>query len=140
MPTTNSSKLKEITFTLGGNDFKCQLETWQMVNNTEDGERFYTFCGPGSEGEFREEAEPDYALELTFHADWRLNGISDYLTTNDQQTVAFVLVNRPNTAGQAVQWSGSLKVKAPTAGGQARTTEKSDITLPVIGKPTYTRL
>src|SRR5690348_3824365 len=41
MPTTNSSKLKEITFTLGGNDFKCQLESWNVANNSEDGERFY---------------------------------------------------------------------------------------------------
>lgn len=139
MPT-NSSKLKEITFTLGGNDFKCQLETWRVVNNTDPGERFYTFCGPGPEGEFREEAEPDYSLELGFHADWRLNGISDYLTQNDQVTVAFVLVSRPSTAGQAVQWSGSTKLMAPPAGGQARTTEKAEVTLPIVGKPTYTRL
>lgn len=139
MPT-NSRKLKEITFTLAGNDFKCQLELWRFKNGTQPGERFFTYCGPGPEGEFREDAEPDWELELAFHTDWRLNGISDFLMANDQQQAAYVLVNRPSTAGEAVQFSGTCKIMAPSVGGQARTTEKYDVALPINGKPTYTRL
>lgn len=136
----NHRKLKLLTFTLAGNAFQCQINTWQMVNNTEDGERFYTFCGPAEDGEFREDAEPDYALELNFFADWKLNGISDYLTVNDQATVAFVLDHHVGVAGEHVRWTGSVKLRAPGAGGEARTTERADLTLQVIGKPLYTRV
>jgi hypothetical protein len=140
MAVPQSRKLKIITFTLAGTQFQCQLKSWTMNNNTEDGEKFYTYCGVGAEGEFREEAEPDYSLDLTFFADWRLNGISDYLTANDQATVAFVLDHHPDIAGEFVRWSGNLKIKAPSVGGEARTTEMTETTLPCIGKPAYTRM
>lgn len=135
--TTNHRKLKIVTFTLGGNDFACQVKTWRMLNNTDDGEKMYAFC---PDGEFREDAEPDYALELSFYADWRSNGVSDYLTVNDQATVAFILDHYPDIPAEHVRWSGNAKIKAPSAGGEARTTEMSDVTLPVIGKPTYLHL
>lgn len=138
--TIHNRKLKRITFTLGGNSYACQVQSWQMLNNTEDGEKFYSFCDGDEDGEFREDAEPDYAIELVLWADWQLNGVSDYLTTNDQQTVAFVLDHHPDVAGEHVRWSGSCKLKAPSVGGEARTTEKTEITLPCIGKPTYTRV
>ncbi len=137
---TVNRKLKIITFTLGGNSFQCQLNEWHMKNGTEDGEKFYTFCGPGTEGEFREDAEPDFSLELKFFADWHLNGISDYLWLNDQLTVAFVLDHHPDLIGEHVRWAGSCKIKAPDVGGPARTTERTDITIPVIGKPAYSRI
>lgn len=137
---TTNRKLKIITFRLSGVDFQCQLQKWNLANNTEDGEKFYTFCGPGTEGEFREDAEPDYALELTFFSDWRSAGISDYLVLNDQVTVAFYLDHHPDIIGEHVRWTGSCKIKAPNVGGEARTTEMTEVTLPVIGKPTYARI
>ena len=100
--------------------FECQVNKWNIANNTEDGEKFYVFC---PDGEFREEAEPDYALELTFFADWRSDGVSDFLTANDQQTVAFQLDHHPDIVGEHVRWAGSVKLKAPNVGGDARTTE-----------------
>lgn len=140
MPTTNHRKLKLLTFMLGGNTFQCQLQNWQLINNTEDGERFYTFCGPDETGEFREDAEPDWALQFNAFADWKLNGLSDYLTANDQVTVAFQLDHHVGIAGEQVRWTGSVKLKAPSVGGDARTTERTEITLPCIGKPTYARV
>lgn len=137
---TTNRKLKIVTFRLSGVDFQCQLSSWKMINNTEDGEKFYTFCGPGPEGEFREEAEADYSLELKFFSDWTLAGISSYLTVNDQLIAAFYLDHHPDIIGEHVRWTGSCKIKAPTVGGEARTTEMTEVTLPVIGKPTYTRI
>jgi hypothetical protein len=133
----HNRKLKEITFTLGGTSFECQVQSWTMQNNSEDGERFYTFC---PDGEFREDAEPDYALELKFFSDWRSAGISDYLTANDQATVAFQLDHHPNVVGEHVRWTGSVKLRAPNVGGDSRTTEMTEVTLQVIGKPTYARI
>ena len=138
-PLPFSRKLKVITFSLAGNQFECQLRDWKMNNNTPDGERFYTYCPP-SGGEFREDAEPDYALDLKFFSNWRLNGISDYLTVNDQVTVAFQLDHHPDIVREYVRWAGSLKIKAPSVGGEARSTEMTEVTLPVIGKPVYTRI
>jgi hypothetical protein len=135
--TTQNRKLKLITFTLGGNSFECQVKQWNIANNSDDGEKLYAFC---PDGEFREEAEPDYALELTFFSDWRSNGVSDYLTVNDQQTVAFVLDHHPDLPAEHVRWSGNAKIKCPSVGGEARTTEMTEITMPIIGKPTYLHL
>jgi hypothetical protein len=140
MAVTQSRKLRILTLTLGGISFQCQLQKWKMNNNTEDGEKFYTYCGPGPEGEFREDAEPDYSLDMTFFSDWRSAGISDYLWSNDQVAVAFVVDHHPDIIGEHVKWTGNLKIKAPTVGGDARTTEITEITLPVIGKPTYARI
>ena len=135
--TAHNRKLKLIEFSLDGERFECQVNKWNIANNTEDGEKFYVFC---PDGEFREEAEPDYALELTFFADWRSDGVSDFLTANDQQTVAFQLDHHPDIVGEHVRWAGSVKLKAPNVGGDARTTEMTETTLQIIGKPVYTHL
>ena len=133
-------KLKRLTFTLASNQFQCQISNWRLVNNTEPGEKFYTFCGPEETGEFREDAEQDWSLELTFFSDWQLNGINDYLTTNDQATVGYVIDHHVGEAGWQTRRTGQVKIMAPSAGGEARTTETTEITLPCIGKPTYARL
>lgn len=134
--SVHSRKVKLIEFSIGSVSFECQVKTWQMVNNTEDGERYYTLC---PDGEFREDAEPDYALELEAFADWRSEGLSDWLTTHDGQRVAFQLDHHPDIAGEHVRWAGFLKVRAPSAGGDARTTEMTEVTLQVEGKPVYSR-
>ncbi|WP_188193443.1 hypothetical protein [Nonomuraea sp. SYSU D8015] len=135
MPPHNR-KLKTINFALGGTQFECQISNWNLENNSEDGERFYTFC---PDGEFREEAEPEYALNLTFFSDWRNNGISDFLVDNDGLNATFTLDHHPDIPAEHVTWSGTVRIKAPNVGGDARTTETQEVTLQVIGKPVYTR-
>jgi hypothetical protein len=135
--TAFNRKLKVITFTLAGVSFECQVKEWKLVNNSGDGERFYTYC---TDGEFIEDTEPDYSLELKFFSDWRSNGVSDYLTLNDLATVAFVLDHHPDLAAEHVRWSGTCKIKAPDVGGEVRTTEVTEATMQCIGKPAYARL
>lgn len=135
--TAHNLKLKIITFTLGGVSFECQLSSWKVVNGSGDGERFYTYC---ADGEFIEDVEPDYQLELKFFSDWRSNGISDYLQLNDLATAGFVLDHHPDVPAEHVRWSGNCKIKAPDAGGDVRTTEVQEATLKCIGKPTYARI
>lgn len=135
--TVHNRKVKIITFTLDGISYECQVQTWNVANNTEDGERYYAQC---PDGEFREDAEPDYALELTFFADWRSDGISDYLWANDLSLVDFQLDHHPDIPAEHVRWSGEVKIKAPNAGGEARTTEMTEVTLQITGKPVYARV
>lgn len=135
--TAHNRKLKIITFTLNGIGFQCQLREWTMDNNTPEGDRFYTYC---ADGEFIEDGEPDYELNLKFVADWTLQGVSDYLWSNDLQTVGFVLDHLPDIAGEHVRWSGNAKIQAPSVGGEVRTTELTEAKLKCIGKPVYARL
>lgn len=139
MPVHNR-KLIVIEFTLGtGPDqqsFECQVATWNLANNSEDGEKFFTQC---PDGEFREEPDPDYALEVTFYSDWRENGISDWLWANDGELVAFQLDHHPDRPAEHVRFAGNLYIKAPNVGGEARTTEQTEVTFQIEGKPDYTR-
>lgn len=135
--TIHNRKLKLIEFDLGGTNFECQIKTWNLPNNTDDGDKIYTFC---PDGEDREETDPDYALELTFFSDWRSGGISDFLVENDGETAAFQLDHHPDIVGEHVRWTGSVKLKAPSVGGDARTTETQEVTLQCIGKPVYARI
>lgn len=131
-------KLKLIEFALGTPpvQFECQLSSWQVVNNTEDGDKRYTFC---PDGEYREETDPDYALQLTFDSDWKLNGISDFLQEHDGEESAFTLSHHPDIPEENVTWTGVCVIKAPNVGGDARTTEQQEVTLLCIGKPLYAR-
>lgn len=140
MADPHSRKIKFSQLGFDGEQFECSLERWKLTNNTEDGEKQYVQCpGDDGTGEFREEAEPDWVLELRFNADWRVNGISDWLQVHNGETVDFQLDHLYDVVGEHVRWTGRTKIKAPGAGGDVRTTEKSEITLPVIGEPTYSR-
>lgn len=135
--TAHNRKLKVITFDLAGTEFQGQCTNWNLNNNTPDGEQFFVFA----EGEeFREEADPDWSLTMTFFSDWRSGGISDYLQENDEQQVSFQLDHHPDIVGEHVRWTGSVKIKAPTVGGDVRTTETTTVTLQCVGKPAYVRV
>ena len=134
--TTHNRKLKVIEFVLLGVNFECQVSSWKMNNNTEDGDKLYSFCGPTG-GEFRADAEPDYSLDVTFYSDWRSAGISRFLTEHDGETVAFKLDHHPDIPAEHVYWEGTVKLRAPSVGGDARTTEMTEITLVIIGEPTF---
>lgn len=147
----NNRRLKFITFSFSDLEspedvdieFQCQVEAWQIVNNTPDGDKRFSFCyDPDAsdaenelDGEFREEAEPDYQLTATLYADWRSNGISWFLTEHDGQTLHFRIDHHPNVPAEHVYWTGRVKIKAPSVGGNARTTEMTEMALPIIGKP-----
>lgn len=135
---THNRKLKVIEFTLAGSNFEFQVQSWKMNNNTEDGDKLYSYALPAG-GEFRDEAEPDYSLDLTLYSDWTPDGISTYLTEHNGETVAFKLDHHPDIAAEHVYWAGSLKLRAPSAGGDARTTEMTEVTLVCIGEPVFTR-
>jgi hypothetical protein len=135
--TAHNKKLKQITFDLGGTEFQGQCTTWNMNNNTPDGELRFVY----DEGEeFREEVDPDWSLTMTFYSDWRSGGISDYLQQQDEETVSFQLDHHPGVTGEHTRWVGSVKIKAPTVGGDVRTTEQTSVTLQCVGKPTYSRV
>lgn len=136
--TVNHRKLKQITFDIGGSEFQVQLKEWTLNNDTDDPDIFYTFGG--DDEAFAEEAEPSWSLDLKFYADWRSDGISDFLTAHDGETLPFTITHHPGVAGEAHERAGDVLIKAPSVGGEVRATEETEVTLACIGKPSYTRL
>lgn len=132
----HNRKIKQIVFDLGGNTFQCQLENFLFINNTPDGEKIYSMC---PDGEAIEESDPDWALQLRFFSDWRVNGISDFLMQQDGNDVAFELEHHPDIPGEHTISSGTLRVKAPNYGGDVKATERQEVTFQIIGKPDYDR-
>jgi hypothetical protein len=130
-------RLKLIELEIGETSYECQVQNWEIQNNTEDGERHFTFC---PDGEFREDADDDYALMLNFFSDWRApDGLSHFLTENDKELVTFTLNHHPDIEEEHVQWTGQIRVKAPNVGGEVRTEEMTEVTFPIVGKPAYSR-
>lgn len=117
--------------------FECQVQSWNMVNNTEDGDKQYAQC---PDGEFREPGDPDWALEVTFYADWRSSGISDFLWRNRGKEVPFTLDHHPDIPEEHVRWTGVLLVKAPSVGGEPRQTETHEMTFNIKGEPVFERV
>ncbi|MHA6626885.1 hypothetical protein ACU61A_15730 [Pseudonocardia sichuanensis] len=133
----HNRKLKQVTFDLGGTPFQVQLRNWTMNNGTADATIFHTYGGDASS--FAEDAEPAWSLACDFYADWRADGISDYLMVNDETDVTFQLDHHPDVVGEHVRWAGVLHIKAPNVGGEVRTTEITSVTFQCVGKPAYSR-
>jgi hypothetical protein len=131
-------KLMVAVFELDGTAFQNQLRRILLNNETDDPEQFHTYGGEGES--FAEAADDSYTLELEMYADWRSNGISDFLTVRDGQTVPFSISWHPNIVGENIRRTGNVLVKAPNMGGEIRTTETTEVTMTVIGKPTYERI
>lgn len=132
----HSRKLKVIQFTLDSTNYECQITNWQYDPGIPDGEVVYTYCPDGA---VVEDGEPTPSLQLTFLSDWTENGISDFLTVHSGEDVAFALVHHPDTPLETVHWTGTLRVKAPPVGGEARSGERTEVTLQCVGEPTYGR-
>ncbi|TDP97649.1 hypothetical protein [Labedaea rhizosphaerae] len=132
-------RLKVVVFTIGGQSFDCQLQSWTMDPGEDDGDRQWTFCSEASTPEnptpnsFIEETDGEPTLQCTFYSDWRENGISDYLYAHNKEVADFVLDHHPDIVGEHVRWSGQLVIKAPPVGGDARDTEQSEVTFQVLG-------
>lgn len=138
MPAATHYKLTKATLNIGGSQFQSQINDMQVVNDTGDATIFHTYGG--DESSFAEAAEPDYKLALKGFADWTVGGFSDYLWAHDGETVAFTLDHHPDVVGSFVRWTGQVQVKASTVGGEIRTTELTESTLAIVGKPAYSRI
>ena len=131
-------KLRIAILVIGGINFEEQCRVINLVNNTDDPEVFDTFGGPASS--FAEAADPSWTLELTAYADWRSNGLSDFLTVHDGETLPFSANMHPDIVGEHTQRAGSVLIKAPSWGGEIKSSHDTETSLAVIGKPTYVRI
>jgi hypothetical protein len=135
--SAHNRKLQVLTLDIGGNEFQIQCRVAELQNNTDDGTFFPTY--DPVDGGFIEAAEDSYALNLEFYADWRSDGVSDYLWSQDGTTVSFQLDHHEDIPAEHVRWVGEVLIKAPNVGGEVRTTEITSTVLQCAGKPTFSR-
>jgi hypothetical protein len=132
-----TKKLKYVSLSIDGNEFRAQCYHWKIIDNTEDGDKQYTY-GPDGQNEDREDVDPDFSLELKFFSDWRTpTGISHWLWTNRGLIVDVEIGHNLGDTGADPSWTGTVEVKAPPVAGEVRTTEITEITLPFVGEPVY---
>ncbi|MGL5911660.1 MAG: hypothetical protein ACRCZP_16790 [Phycicoccus sp.] len=136
MPAHNR-RLKVIEFDLDGANHECQIKSWKILNRTPDPAKGYTFC---PDGEYADIGDDDYALELTFLADWRLTGISEVLWSADGETVPWTLDHHPGVVGEHQRFTGTCLIRRPDVGGERGETEMTQITLMCFGTPQKVRL
>lgn len=144
MATPKSRKLKVITLTVGGTNVEHQLKTWKLTNNTKTGDTTYVFGGnsldPTLPGSIVEDTDDDWTFDGQFLADWASGGISDFVFQHNGETVACVLDHHINEVGEHVRFSFSVKILASTVGGDANTTETTDVSWKIAGAPVMTRI
>jgi hypothetical protein len=88
--------------------------------------------------DFEEETDAEPTLAVTFFADWREDGISDFLWTNRGQVATVSITHHAGLVGEEVQFTGKVRLKAPPVGGEARTTEEQEVTF-VVTELDYVR-
>lgn len=137
MAPPHNRRHKQIEFEIGvGNRFECQISNWTLDPGEQDGDYMFTLC---PDGEFTEETDPQATLAITYFADWRSGGLSDYLWANRGTVAAVRIRQHPQLVGETVQFAGSLRLKAPPTGGEARSTETQEVTFQVTAV-TYARI
>lgn len=132
----HNRKIKQIILDLGGTTFQCQIENFNIINNTPDGEKIYSMCPNGVD---IEEVDGDWAVSFRWFADWRSNGLSDFMMLNDGLDADVTLEHHPDIPGEHTIWEGKLRIKAPNVGGDVKVTERQEQTFQFHEKPTYTR-
>jgi len=144
MATPKSRKLKVITLTVGGTAVEHQLKTWKLTNNTSQGDTTYVFGGntldPTEPGSIVEDTDDDWTFDGTFLADWASGGISDFVFQHDGETVSCVLDHHINEVGEHVRFSFDVKIMASSVGGDANSTEETEVSWKVAGAPVMTRI
>jgi hypothetical protein len=131
--TIHQRRLKVIAFTIGDdveNSFECQVQSWTLDPGIDDGDLQWSYCA--TDNSFIEETDPQPTLDLTFWSDWRSEGVSAYLWDHKGEVATFALDHHPDIPEEHVRWTGSLLVRPGPAGGDARTTEQTEVTLQIV--------
>ena len=130
--------MKYVSLEIGGIEFRAQITDWKLVDETDEGDSIFTY---GADGQNEDSEEPTDAwnLELKFYADYRSpSGLNHYLWTNAPGTATYTIHHNLGTDGSDPVFSGEVKLKRPSVGGEVRTKELTELTLKVVGVPDYT--
>lgn len=116
-----------------GEDFSCQVSSGAINATPNLNDVPATFCAPASQAP----AATGFELALTWLQDWTApgGGLSMYAFANDTETKYFSLSLTDATEPIA---TGQVRIVAGSFGGDAGTPLTTDVTWPIVGKPTIT--
>lgn len=137
MAITHNRKIRNSQLLLDGQAFHSQCSNFVLDTGQGDAEQFHTIDPDSS---FAEEAEAEPKLTLTLYSDWRSTGVTAWLWAHRGETLPFQLDHHVDIVGEHVRFSGSVQIKAPTVGGDARATETSEVEMTVVGDIDYERI
>jgi hypothetical protein len=117
--------------------FNCDVHLAEVLSEPGDTIEYQTLCPTGS---FSSIGKTTYSLHLVAAQDWSTTGLARFLWDNDGaladfQYQAHGVAAIPPTA-VLPGMSGSVRLVAPTYGGEADTYAELEVTLPCSSKPT----
>jgi hypothetical protein len=119
--------------------FNCDVHLAEVVSNPGDNVEYQTLCPTGS---FSSVGKTTYDLHLVAAQDWSTTGLARFLWDNDGALAEFQYqahgaASMPPTAATPGM-AGTVRLVAPTYGGEADTYAELEVTLPCSAKPTLT--
>lgn len=136
--TITHRRYKTAIITIGGaTDYSCQVMATKPTNNTDDGDKFFTFCADGT-GEGREETDDDWSVDMKWKSDWTPSGLNRYVELHAGETVELSINFDNDVTDWDRTWTGDVVLKSPGDGGDARAPQESEVTWTYIGKPDLT--
>jgi hypothetical protein len=139
-PQPHQRRITTISLSVDGTDFSTQIQTFNFDPGVKVGTQQFTLSSAGEgHNAFYEDTDPEATLEIKGYEDWRSDGLSDFIYSNVNAVVDFVLEQNPDVSAEHTLISGSLKIIPHVTGGDARTTAMLDATFPVFPGYSYTR-
>jgi hypothetical protein len=117
--------------------FNCDIHTAEVITEPGDVVEYQTLCATGS---FSSIGKSTYTLHIVAAQDWSTTGLARFLWDNDGALADFqyqahgTSVIPPTTAFPGM--SGTVRLVAPTYGGEADTYAELDVELPCSSRPT----
>jgi hypothetical protein len=133
MPVINTDPLviKDAKYTIAGNDYEFSIESATVTASTSTS---YVY-GSAPAAVYPVTTTANRALVLVFMQDWDTeDSLSRTLENLEGEKIAVTI--QPKAGGTGV--TGTVIVTPGAFGGAVNAAAKSTVTLPFVGKPTYT--
>jgi hypothetical protein len=130
--------MRDVSLTLGAtpDEFNCQVAAAMLEVTAGDEVTYTTLC---SDGTFSEVGRSTYALSLRLGQDWAdSQGLARYLWDNEGTTQSFRLQAHGSSTASAETtpaMTGTVRIVAPSYGGEVDTYAEAEVSLPCTAKP-----
>jgi hypothetical protein len=137
-PQPLARRITTISLTVDGTDFSTQINNFVFDPGVTPGDQQFTLSSAGEgHNAFFEDTDPKATLAIKAYEDWRSDGLSDFIYSNINAVVDFVLEQNPDIPDEHTLISGSLKIIPHATGGDARAYAQIDATFQVLPGYTY---
>lgn len=142
MPDFRPVRIGEATLTLTtveppgtAQDVSCAIKAATVTPEAPDDEVVETFCGP-----ITEPGTTTWTLDVELLQDWRTDGVSRFLHDHAGELLTFTLdmygsAHTPTADEPAA--TGTVRAIHPSYGGTSGEYAEDELSLPIVGEPTF---